>query len=271
VSSKNFYQLLGIAPTSGFDEIKRAFRFQIARYHPDKVQHLGEEFQEMAAILASELTEAYRILSDEQRRSEYDRSLASHEPPAASAAPASPPGAVPFQAARAATPPPPSPVDEPAPARRDPFSHERAKRDQVLRRATFIRFRQALDAVGGGYDQSEARGFDFAWLPKSRLFGRSSGPRLVGRLVPRVDRETVDLAWADARKCAQNEDVCVFLMGTDLAPAGELARAIADRRRRPRSSRVTLIPVDARTWDAHLPTDAPAIVKTVLARLKTGT
>ena len=31
------------------DEIKRAFRQQIARYHPDKVQHLGKEFQALAA------------------------------------------------------------------------------------------------------------------------------------------------------------------------------------------------------------------------------
>ena len=30
------------------DEIKKAFRREIARYHPDKVQHLGQEFQEMA-------------------------------------------------------------------------------------------------------------------------------------------------------------------------------------------------------------------------------
>jgi hypothetical protein len=60
-------------------------------------------------------------------------------------------------------------------------------------------------------------------------------------------------------------------MGTDVATAGELARAIADQRRRSRSGRVTLIPVDARTWDAHLPAGAPPIVKTVLERLKTGT
>src|SRR5947208_3067795 len=45
----------------------------MARYHPDKVQHLGKEFQAMAAERAAELTEAYRILSDDTRRAEYDR------------------------------------------------------------------------------------------------------------------------------------------------------------------------------------------------------
>ena len=36
----------GSAPA---DEIKRAFRREIAKYHPDKVQHLGREFQDIAA------------------------------------------------------------------------------------------------------------------------------------------------------------------------------------------------------------------------------
>ena len=62
---KDYYGLLGVAPAASADEVKRAFRQQIARYHPDKVQHLGQEFQAMAADRAAELTEAYRILSDE--------------------------------------------------------------------------------------------------------------------------------------------------------------------------------------------------------------
>ncbi len=61
---KNYYELLEIAPNASAEEVKRAFRVQIARYHPDKVQHLGKEFQSMAADRAAELTEAYRILRD---------------------------------------------------------------------------------------------------------------------------------------------------------------------------------------------------------------
>jgi len=66
------------------------------------------------------------------------------------------------------------------------------------------------------------------------------------------------------------DEVCVLLMGTSLAPAGELAREIGDQRRKHRSGKLTLIPVDARDWDAHMPLDAPAIAKTLLARLKKG-
>src|SRR5437016_13608081 len=75
-SLKDYYALLEIASTSSADEVKRAFRSQIARYHPDKVQHLGKEFQSLAADRAAELTEAYRILSDTGRRTEYDRAFA---------------------------------------------------------------------------------------------------------------------------------------------------------------------------------------------------
>ncbi len=51
----NYYDLLGVPPTASQEEVKRAFRQQIARYHPDKVQHLGKEFQAMAANRAADL------------------------------------------------------------------------------------------------------------------------------------------------------------------------------------------------------------------------
>ena len=262
--SKTFYQLLEIVPSASADEIKRAFRIQIARYHPDKVQHLGQEFQAMAAERAAELTEAYRILSDEQRRASYDATLASHGQTSAGLAGQGSPSR---NAAGRAAPVAPT---EPVRAAHEPFSRERATRDQVVRRATFGRVRQALETVGG-YEPSDARGFDVAWLPKGRLFGFGKGPRLAGRMVARVDRDSIAGAWSDARQWAGTDHVCVFLMGTDLATPGELARAIAGERRLAGSSRVTVIPVDAGTWDAHLPVDAPVVVKMVLERLKTGT
>src|SRR6185312_5011554 len=106
VPSKNYYELLNLEPSASQDEVKRAFRLQIARYHPDKVNHLGKEFQEMAAERAAELTEAYRILSDEGRRAEYDRGQG--------AAGAPTPGATP----RAKRPSDDAPVPVPTPAPR---------------------------------------------------------------------------------------------------------------------------------------------------------
>jgi len=273
VSQKTHYEHLELPPTAHADEIKKSFRSLIARYHPDKVQHLGKEFQDMAADRAAELTEAYRILSDAGRRADYDRMLGTvHE-----AAPAPPPNAP-------APPPPPAsrPAAEPpkaegsaAPSRPSgkpdsgSFKQERAVRDEYMLKATLSRFRAAISAVGGGYDETQVRGFEIAFVPKAKFLSRNKNPRLLGRFLSRVDGAAVAETWTDAGKWT-SEDVCVFLLGSSLAPARELAAAIAEQRRRSRS-KVTLIPVDARDWAAHIPTDAPDVAKNLLTKLKSGT
>ena len=271
---KNYYQLLEIAPEASPEEVKRSFRAQIARYHPDKVQHLGKEFQNMAANRAAELTEAYRILSDPGRRAEYDRAFAEAGGATGAAAPdhAPPPHQTGTPEGPAAPEPPP-PSKAPTPARGTQFKEERATRDEYVRKATMNRLRQALDAVGAGYEPSTLRGFDLALVPRSKMFGRSKTPRLLARFVSTLDREAVADAWTQASKWGdiKSDEVCVLLLGTALAPAGELAGEIADQRRKSRGARITLIPVDARVWDAHMPLDAPAVAKTLLVRLKSGT
>jgi hypothetical protein len=84
-----------------------------------------------------------------------------------------------------------------------------------------------------------------------------------------VDGSAVAETWVDAGKWS-GEEVCVFLLGSSLAPARELATAIAEQRKRSKS-KVTLIPVDARDWAAHMPTDAPDVAKSLLAKLRGGT
>ena len=274
---KNYYELLEIPPDAPAEEIKRSFRAQIARYHPDKVQHLGKEFQSMAADRAAELTEAYRILSDSGRRAEYDRAFAESGAAAAPSATSEPvtdrhQHQEPPEPGPAAAPPPPPPPRTTAQPLGAQFKEERATRDEFVRKATMSRLRQALEAVGGDYDESQLRGFDLALLPKKKMFGSNKNPKLLGRFVSELDRAAVADAWLQAVKWGdtKNDEVCVLLMGTALAPAGELAGEIADQRRRSRGAKVTLIPVDARIWNAHMPLDAPAIAKTLLARLKSG-
>lgn len=262
----NYYELLEIAPDASVDEVKKSFRAQIARYHPDKVQHLGKEFQSMAAERAAGLTEAYRILSDEGRRAEYDRARAEATGDAREAA------------APEASAPSPDVVSESPPSnaatssRGTQFTEERATRDEFVRRATLTRLRHAIDAIAGDYDEARLRGFDLALTPRSKLFGRSSNPRLLARFVPTVDRSALADAWAQAAKWGdtKRDEVCVLLLGSALAPAGELAREITDQRRKSHGAKVTVIPVDARIWDARMPLDAPAVAKTLLARLKSG-
>jgi curved DNA-binding protein CbpA len=276
VSFKNYYELLEIAPGASAEEVKKSFRAQIARYHPDKVQHLGKEFQSMAADRAAELTEAYRILSDVGRRAEYDRAVVG----AGGAPPAVPDEPVTTHHQREAASPiasEPTPAAPPSkattPPRGSQFKEERATRDEFVRKATVSRLRQALDAVGGTYEEAQLRGFDLALTPKKKLFGSSKNPRLLARFVSTLDREAVADAWTQASKWGdtRSDEVCVLLLGTALAPAGELAGEIHEQRRKSRGAKLTLIPVDARIWNAHMPLDAPAIAKTLLTRLKSGT
>ncbi len=272
---KDYYQLLGVAPTASSDDIKRAFRGQIARYHPDKVQHLGQEFQTMAAGRAAELTEAYRALSDTGRRAEYHRARldgaeALDAGPRPNATPQAPNPAAAAGAPRAEAPADDSQTQAPRPSQ---FSQERASRDAFVRRALVGKLRAVLAGVFGSFEEPLVRGFDVVAVPKNKLFARRKHPRLLARFVPSVDKDAIAETWSWAGRWTvpEGEEVCVILMGSAIAPARELADAIAQQRRQPqRSARVTLIPVDARDWHAHIPTDAPPVAKELLDRLRKG-
>jgi curved DNA-binding protein CbpA len=268
---KNYYELLEIARDAAGDEVKKSFRAQIAKYHPDKVQHLGKEFQAMAADRAAELTEAYRILSDAGRRAAYDATLAKGAPAVTTAPPAAAPVAPAYERPRPAVEEPPL-VSQ---ARPSQFDLERARKDTFVLRATMDRFRTAFAQVAGSaYDETSARGFDFASAPKPRLFGRGKGPAILSRFVARVDAPAVSSAWADAIRwnAPSCDEICVMLMSTVLATPRELADAIQEQRRKPArgSTKVTLIPIDSSVWDAHMPTDAPPFAKELLTRLRSG-
>lgn len=272
---KDYYHLLGISASASIDEVKRAFRQQIARYHPDKVQHLGREFQDLAAERAAELTEAYNVLSHEPQRAEYDRL---REKTAERGAPVADPGAHSAAASAERQPAPAEPEPNvprsaaPPSSQDRAFSAEQARRDLFVRAATIERFRDEIAQIPGGrYSESDMQEFDFAYVPRTRLFGRVKEPRLAGSVVPRVDRDSMARAWAHARRWTAEspEGACVFLIGSDLAPRHELEEAVAQERRKPlgRGS-VTLIPINARTWDAYLPLDAPAVARGVMERLR---
>jgi DnaJ-class molecular chaperone len=62
---RDYYEVLGVAPGAGAEEIKRAYRQLARRYHPDIS---GDE--RGAAFL--EVSRAYEVLRDPQRRRAYD-------------------------------------------------------------------------------------------------------------------------------------------------------------------------------------------------------
>ncbi|MBP5343987.1 MAG: molecular chaperone DnaJ [Alphaproteobacteria bacterium] len=66
--AKTYYEVLGVAQTASFDEIKRAFRIKAKDCHPD--HHAGDPVAEKQF---KELAEAYEVLKDDQKRATYDR------------------------------------------------------------------------------------------------------------------------------------------------------------------------------------------------------
>lgn len=58
------YEILGVKPGAGPDEIRAAYRHAAQAYHPDKVAHLGPELRELAQKKFVEIQEAYHLLMD---------------------------------------------------------------------------------------------------------------------------------------------------------------------------------------------------------------
>jgi molecular chaperone DnaJ len=65
---KDYYEVLGVSRQASSDDIKKAYRKLAKQYHPDTNQ--GDKDAETKF---KEINEAYSILSDEQKRSTYDR------------------------------------------------------------------------------------------------------------------------------------------------------------------------------------------------------
>ncbi len=59
--------LLEVSPEASPEEIKAAYRRAVARYHPDKVAHLGQEFQELAHKKLLAIQDAYETLQGKTR------------------------------------------------------------------------------------------------------------------------------------------------------------------------------------------------------------
>ncbi|MAG11236.1 MAG: molecular chaperone DnaJ [Parcubacteria group bacterium] len=62
--SKDYYKTLGVERSAKADDIKRAFRKKAHEHHPDKG---GDEAK------FKEVNEAYQVLSDDQKREQYDQ------------------------------------------------------------------------------------------------------------------------------------------------------------------------------------------------------
>lgn len=64
MAKKDYYQILGVNKSASKDEIKKSFYKLASKYHPDKKDGDEAKFKE--------INEAYQVLSNDQKRKEYD-------------------------------------------------------------------------------------------------------------------------------------------------------------------------------------------------------
>ena len=68
ITKKDFYEVLGVSKSASAEEVKKAYRKVAMQYHPDR--NPGDKVSEEKF---KEAAEAYEILNDSEKRSQYDR------------------------------------------------------------------------------------------------------------------------------------------------------------------------------------------------------
>jgi len=66
-TKRDYYEILGVSKDTSADDIKKSYRKLALKYHPDRNKDAGAEEK------FKEISEAYAVLSDSEKRSQYDR------------------------------------------------------------------------------------------------------------------------------------------------------------------------------------------------------
>jgi len=66
-NAQNPYEVLGLQPGASTEEVKKAYRQLAGKYHPDKVSHLGDEFQKLAEVRFKQIQAAYQAITGSRR------------------------------------------------------------------------------------------------------------------------------------------------------------------------------------------------------------
>ena len=63
---RDYYEVLGVSKGASEEEIKKAYRKMAMKFHPDKVNTLGEEIKKQAEEKFKEIQKAYETIKKER-------------------------------------------------------------------------------------------------------------------------------------------------------------------------------------------------------------
>ena len=69
---KDYFDILGLARTASEDDIKKAYKKIMLKYHPDRMGNKSDKEKKEAEEIVKSANEAYETLSDPQKKQEYD-------------------------------------------------------------------------------------------------------------------------------------------------------------------------------------------------------
>jgi len=76
MNDDTYYAVLGVSETATELDIRSAYRNLLKKIHPDTVATLSPDVKRLAEGATKDITEAYSVLSDTNKRRQYDRTLA---------------------------------------------------------------------------------------------------------------------------------------------------------------------------------------------------
>ncbi len=71
--AKDLYEILGVPKTASDEDIKKAYRKLAISLHPDRFATASESEKKQAEVKFKEINHAYEVLSDKQKRANYDQ------------------------------------------------------------------------------------------------------------------------------------------------------------------------------------------------------